>query len=343
MCGRLSSRTGYGEPLTRQALLVRDNIVILHCDLSVPCLLPHFFTVAQLHSLTSRIHEAIPADQSAVRTPKPHLPIHSIMNDTSASSFIDPKRRASPPSQPSAKRQKPDDEDSEWTRKRKLYNSWEFETDRPMTEPPDINLRQLLAWDAKFISDLLDEKKIGPEERCMQYDRHEVWIESNLLARYSNWGKSMRDLAQQNGDEEREEFFTGLTEELRHDHRVVVEENKAMGREQGRRQQRREALGQLGGRPYIKKGTRCYWDYQEKGFYFWEDGEWRREVDGRRREWDMVEETWRHFFKVDWKWVRQEDGPVVKGGVADLVDEKGSASDGYVTANEEASAPLDLE
>lgn len=78
----------------------------------------------------------------------------------------------------------------------------------------------------------------------------------------------MHELAMDAGDEERAEFFRGFDEEVSKDYKEVCQENNQLGREQG---QRREALGLPGGRLYIRKGTRCYWDYMEKGFYFWDE------------------------------------------------------------------------
>ena len=235
--------------------------------------------------------------------------------------IVDLKRPASSSSQPSIKRTKLSNTDADRLQKDKLHKPWEFETSFLRSTPPDINLRHLVFYDEKDISELLNDWEIDPKERCLQYDRHEVWVEQNLLGRYYNWVKSMCDFAVNDDNQERVDFFSGLLEEVNFDHRQVCNENNQLGREQGRRQQRREALGLPGGRAYSRKGTRCYWDYVEKGFYYWDDGEWKREEDGRRREWDKDVEGWKYFWKVEGKWVVVENG-------------NESGSEGYVTANE---------
>lgn len=223
-------------------------------------------------------------------------------------SIVSPKRPASSSSQHSIKRPKLSNADAVRLQIDKLHKPWEFETSFLPSTPPDINLRPLLAYDEKDISDLLKDHEMEPKERCLQYDRHEVWVEQNLLARYYNWAKSMRDLAEQDGDQQRMEFFSGVLKEVTFDYAQVCHEYTQLGREQGRRRQQREALGLPGGRAWIRKGTRCYWDYIEKGFYYWEEGEWKREEDGRRREWDKEVECWQYFRKVEGKWVVVEKG-----------------------------------
>ena len=138
------------------------------------------------------------------------------------------KRGGSPVQATEAKRNKTDEQDAEDERRRrrhaeaeeekKLSMPWLYETEKPVSEPPDINYRKIILDDQERIDLLLAKKKQAEKplhylhfkERCAIYQESDIWVEWKVLREYRGWVNHMLGNAVQNRDTKRFDFFADL-------------------------------------------------------------------------------------------------------------------------------------
>lgn len=66
--------------------------------------------------------------------------------------------------------------EEEELRQEKIRYPWRYKTEKPMTEPPDINYRRNLYEDQTMI-DILFRRNIHFTHRCLEYQRHDGEVE----------------------------------------------------------------------------------------------------------------------------------------------------------------------
>lgn len=86
-----------------------------------------------------------------------------------------------------------------------------FETWKPMTEPPDINLKRLIMHDEKEIEKLFEDQNLHFTERCLRYATRDVMLEQEVLGQYERWIKAMIQDSEMTGDRAREAFFEDIS------------------------------------------------------------------------------------------------------------------------------------
>lgn len=103
-----------------------------------------------------------------------------------------------------------------------LTKPWLFETQNSREDPPDINYREIILDDQETIDYLLKaDSNMHFGERCLEYQRQDVWVESEVLHEYKSWAIAM---STGSTDECRTEFFSGLQQELFIDCETVTQE-----------------------------------------------------------------------------------------------------------------------
>lgn len=119
----------------------------------------------------------------------------------------------------------------EQDKRERIEKPWLYETQKPMSEPPDINYRKLILYDQESIDQLLEDENLHFTERCLRYQEHDVWIEgpsfvqgSGILKQYKKWCEHMLNDARALGDGAREKFFEDLFNALQEDNDEVDEE-----------------------------------------------------------------------------------------------------------------------
>lgn len=118
---------------------------------------------------------------------------------------------------PEAKEKRHLESEEERDRDLRIRKPWLYETQTPMTDPPDINHRGRIIYDQKAIDRLFEDEDLHFTERCSRYQRQDVNVETDILWEYMDWTEYMLKDAEKRGNETREKFFEELYE--------VVEEN----------------------------------------------------------------------------------------------------------------------
>lgn len=149
--------------------------------------------------------------------------IDTIMGDIAP--HASEKRGGSPIQAIEAKRNKTNEQDAEDERRRRrqaeaeeekrLRMPWLYETDKPISEPPDINYRKIILDDQERIDLLLAKKKRADNplhftERCAIYQESDIWVEWKLLREYRGWVNHMLGNAVHNRDTKGFDFFADL-------------------------------------------------------------------------------------------------------------------------------------
>ena len=152
--------------------------------------------------------------------------------------------------------------------RRRIEKPWEYETDNPMTNPPDINHRETIISDQDAINRLLDpENDVNFEERCLRYVAMDLDLEKEILREYLSWVRSMTADAERKTlvtrDRKRHRFFFELKTVVQEDYDELVQEyDKASDPHVVYQPQRRRIAKELG-IPY----NRDEWTTADKGLY----------------------------------------------------------------------------
>lgn len=126
-------------------------------------------------------------------------------------------------------------------RARRIEKPWRYETQKPMTEPPDINYRKIILEDQKTIDRLLENEDLHFTERCLRYQKQDVSMEVDILRGYKEWTHRMLRDACNNGAQARENFFYDLHQVVSEDQREVFNEWDKLNQEKNERERRRVA------------------------------------------------------------------------------------------------------
>lgn len=118
---------------------------------------------------------------------------------------------------------------------------WRYETQKPMTEPPDINYRRDIMHDQENIDELFKDKTLHFTERCLSYQKLDVSLEDEILDEYKWWIAFMLKDAKIRGDETREKFFQDLYQVVTEDRDEVHGEWDKLQGEQDERTRQDEA------------------------------------------------------------------------------------------------------
>lgn len=101
-----------------------------------------------------------------------------------------------------------------------------FETWKPMTEPPDINLKRLIMHDEKEIEKLFEDQNLHFTERCLRYATRDVILEQEVLGEYERWIKAMNQDSKKTGDQARGTFFEELSKVVKEHQRELSDERE---------------------------------------------------------------------------------------------------------------------
>lgn len=66
---------------------------------------------------------------------------------------------------------------------KRIEKPWEYETGRPITEPPDVNYRRLIIRD-QVIDQLLENHNLHFTVRCERYRHQDVGKEKDVMSVY---------------------------------------------------------------------------------------------------------------------------------------------------------------
>lgn len=113
--------------------------------------------------------------------------------------------------------------------RRRIEKPWQYETDNPMTDPPDINHRETIISDQDAINRLLNPKNdVNFEERCLRYVAMDLDLEQEILREYLSWVRSMTADAGRKTlvtrDRKRHKFFFELMTVVQKDYNELVQE-----------------------------------------------------------------------------------------------------------------------
>lgn len=127
---------------------------------------------------------------------------------------------------------------SNTTRHLKIKKPWLYDSQKPMSDPPGINYRNLILADQEQIESLLENESLHFTERCLNYQRQDINVEGDILFDYRDWTKYMLEDAGTSGNQAREKLFWKLSETVWRDYNDVHDEEQALFEKEAERSRR---------------------------------------------------------------------------------------------------------
>ena len=112
-----------------------------------------------------------------------------------------------------------------WQKVDRIKKPWKYDISRPLSEPPDINYREIILDDQESIKTLFENEELHFTERCLRYQTLDILVEDRLIMEYRDWNTEMVYIGKQRNRSKRERaFYEGLKAALSQDENEVVDE-----------------------------------------------------------------------------------------------------------------------